>query len=306
MHLKESDKFAILSAIVPVTRMSGRLDKLERWLTQAEGLPIEIIIIHDIQDENTSLELRRVIGRHKNLEIIFREGQFGSPGAARNAGLILDLKKWVVFWDSDDLPRVRQVMEVIEEARPTDEVLIGNYSINTAGKSINKYHSNNLDVVALNPGLWRMVFRSELMRHMRFEPIKMGEDQIFLVKLNLQDRKVHFAEDIFYNYYVGHPAQLTSNAIERKNLSLPLIELMKLIDENSNLRNSFSEIVKIRLFLTLIKNQSQARFRITEVSNRKKQFRISTGQIVLVLAMLVKNKFSLLQITAKDRQVRRP
>ena len=276
--------------IVPVSRMAGRLRELETWLRQSEGSPIEVIIIHDIQDESTGRDLRMLIDRYKFLNVVFLEGHFGSPGAARNEALALDLKRWVCFWDSDDLPHVENALKAIQEADPKDEILIGNYSIINAEKLTNHFHQNNLDMVALNPGLWRMVFRSELIGALRFAPYRMGEDQLFLVKLNLGSRKVKFSKDIFYSYFRGHPNQLTALVPARKEVSLVLVEICKEIDKNSNLQNSFSEIVKVRLFLTLIKNQDQHKFNLAQIFRLSNQFDIKLSKLFGVIRMLLRDK----------------
>jgi hypothetical protein len=279
-----------LSVIVPVSRMAGRLRELETWLRQSEGLPIEVMIIHDMQDEGTGKDLRILIDRYKSLNIVFLEGHFGSPGAARNEALALDLKKWVCFWDSDDLPHVENVLRAIREADPTDEILIGNYSIINTDKLTNHFHHNNLDIVALNPGLWRMVFRSEIIGTLRFAPYRMGEDQLFLVKLNFGSRKVKFSKDIFYSYFRGHPNQLTALVPARKEVSLVLIEICKAIDKNLILRNRFSDTVKGRLFLTLIKNQDHHRLNLAKIFRLSNQFDIELSNLFGVIKILLSEK----------------
>ena len=290
MNRGHSTETTELSVIVPVSRMAGRLRELETWLRQSEGSPIEVIIIHDIQDESTGRDLRMLIDRYKFLNIVFLEGYFGSPGAARNEALALDLKRWVCFWDSDDLPHVENVLRAIQEADSTDEILVGNYSIINGERLTNYFHQNNLDMVALNPGLWRMVFRSELIGAMRFAPYRMGEDQLFLVKMNLASRKVKFAEDIFYVYFQGDPNQLTAFLPAKKEVSLVLVEICKEIDKNSNLQNSFSEIVKVRLFLTFIKNQDHHKSSLTKRFRLSNKFDIKLMTLLSVLRMLLRDK----------------
>jgi glycosyltransferase involved in cell wall biosynthesis len=277
--------------------MAGRLGEFETWLKKSEGLPIEIIIIHDMQDDLTGIDLRTILDRFKFLNIIFYEGHFGSPGAARNKGLEFSLKSWVCFWDSDDLPRVDSVIKAIQEADPSDEIIIGNYSIKSAEDSMTYSHQKSLQTVALNPGLWRMVFRSELIGELRFAPYRMGEDQLFLVKLNLESRKVKFSENIFYVYFRGHPTQLTAVVSARREVSLVLEEICKAIEENPILRNGFTELVKARLFLTLIKNQDGRKFSAVKMNKSRTRFRINLGKLCVVFGILLKD--SLVRTTVK-------
>jgi len=291
VNLNDSIDTPILSAIVPVTRMAGRLGLLENWLYEVENLPVEVIIIHDIQDENTSNELREVIGRHKKSQIKLLEGEFGSPGAARNAGLDFQRRAWTAFWDSDDFPKVTVVLEGIRSANSTDDVVIGNYSINNGGNVKQVKHFNRLDFVAVNPGLWRMAFKSELIKEKRFAPFRMGEDQLFLADLNLKSRDIHFSNKMFYIYYQDHPFQLTSSAIARKDVYLPLFELQRIMDCNLELRNSFSEIIKFRLFLTLLRNQEENKRTISNQLAVIKRYKLRSRYMLLVAVILVINKF---------------
>ena len=45
----------LIGAVVPMTRMAGRLENLESWLSIAVENNIGIVIVHDIQDEETGL-----------------------------------------------------------------------------------------------------------------------------------------------------------------------------------------------------------------------------------------------------------
>jgi hypothetical protein len=305
VNLNDSIDTPILSAIVPVTRMAGRLGLLENWLCEVENLPVEVIIIHDIQDESTSQELQEVIGRHKKSQIKLLEGEFGSPGAARNAGLDFQRRIWTAFWDSDDLPKVTVVLEGIRSANSNADVVIGNYSINNNGHIKEVKHFNRLDFVAINPGLWRMAFKTDLIKEKRFALFRMGEDKLFLADLNLKSRNIHFTNKIFYIYNKGQPFQLTSSAIARKDVYLPLIEVQRIMDCNTELRNSFSEIIKIRLFLTLLRNQEENKWTISNQMADIKRYKLRSRYMFLVAVILVINKFSLFSIF-KRLNPRRP
>jgi hypothetical protein len=191
----------------------------------------------------------------------------------------------------DDLPRVDNVINALQEADSSDEILIGNFSISSSEGSMNYFHGNNLERVALNPGLWRMVFRSKLVREIRFAPRRMGEDQLFIVKLNLGSRKVKFSENFFYVYFRGHPTQLTSLDSARNEVTLVLDAIRVAIEENPILENRYSEIIKSRLFLTFIKNQRSDLCNIAKINKFRKQYRISLKSLCLVLTKLLMIKF---------------
>jgi uncharacterized protein YidB (DUF937 family) len=58
-----------LSVIIPMTRMAGRMQNLDSWLSNSAGLPINIVIVHDIQDSFTAEELKELVKKYNNLKI---------------------------------------------------------------------------------------------------------------------------------------------------------------------------------------------------------------------------------------------
>jgi hypothetical protein len=58
-----------LSVIVPLTKMSGRFNELKSWIVASKGLPLQIILIHDIQDSLTGVELHEFVNRYPGADI---------------------------------------------------------------------------------------------------------------------------------------------------------------------------------------------------------------------------------------------
>ena len=280
----------LLSAIVPVTRMSGRLKNLDSWLGLVDLLPIEIIIVHDIQDGKTSAELLNLFKKYKNLGITIHEGQFGSPGSARNAGLAFAQGQWIAFWDSDDLPNVVEIMTCINRASPEVEVIIGDFEIIRDSESKAKQHHQNLNLVALNPGLWRMVLRSQITRETLFEEFLMGEDQLFVASLNLSSRKILFSRSIFYKYFKGSPHQLTSSRVALLENDLALRKLTRLVLAESKYQNKISEIIRVRLFLNLVKQNKELFLNPILFYRQKLKYKISIKKLFLVARLLATSK----------------
>ena len=158
----------ILSVVVPITKMAGNLQNLTTWLTKFDHQILEVLIIHDRQDPETGIQIREILGNIESKEIILIEDVFGSPGAARNAGLILCTCPWIAFWDGDDEPLVDEFLEMIYQAESENvNVAIGGYSITSASRigpeekiflpSIGEWGSN----IPFNPGIWRWAFKRE-------------------------------------------------------------------------------------------------------------------------------------------------
>jgi glycosyltransferase involved in cell wall biosynthesis len=204
----------ILTVITPVTKLSGELDKLQSWLPLILDKKIEVWVVHDIADEETGNELRNILSSLHNPHVHLIEETVGGPGPARNLGLEKTQSEWVCFWDADDLPDVEEMLLMIGESNLHDEVLIGNFQILDLVRELTLPVTFNRDVmyaIGLNPGLWRMVFRTSSVNGIRFKKIKMGEDQLFLAEYRLASRAKHLHEGIVYQYTLGRPGQLTKN-----------------------------------------------------------------------------------------------
>ena len=52
----EKDKY-VISAVIPITRMAGKLKNLEETIVNSASNDVEIIIVHDKRDEDTSSQI---------------------------------------------------------------------------------------------------------------------------------------------------------------------------------------------------------------------------------------------------------
>lgn len=243
--------------------MAGKLDNLEAWITQALSLPIEIIICHDVQDERTGVELRELLnafGEKSNIKFI--EGKYGSPGATRNEGIALANNKWVVFWDSDDFPEVKTAIEAIKQASDTSKVIITKFRQidRTTGdfKESSQFSNSskrNLCILASEIGIWRYIFKKEILNGKRFQKFRMGEDAFFLSEFQSYLKDAEYVNLITYNYYTGVENQATSQISLR---SENLIAIRKL--EEADLQ-FFGKLLKNKLVISdLLLNKNFAKF----------------------------------------------
>lgn len=217
-----------LSVIVPVTKMAGRLLNLSKWLQELElllttsDISCEIILIHDIQDENTSGELKLLVSKFSEINIIFKEGFYGSPGLARNAGIEIASGEWFTFWDSDDIPQIESVLKSIRDNIKFDmDCLVGNYSIvnELTGIKTSNQHIDNFTIqITKLPGIWRFVFNRRTIGKLRFENLRIAEDQLFLMKYFKKSTKYIRSDEVFYEYFIGNFHHQTSNQSARNDL----------------------------------------------------------------------------------------
>lgn len=247
----------LLTAIVPVRNMAGRLNVFNSWIGQIEKYPMQLIVVHDVFDKGTDYELKKIINHHSQLNIMLIEGKFGSPGYARNAGLEYVTGKWVAFWDSDDKPRLQTIISEINNAQLNDEILVGGFdTVNAFSGNINRLNENNASLrsVLMNPGLWRMVFKSKILKELKFSNLRMGEDQLFLASMNFIELAANYANESFYEYTIEQKGQLTNSVSALTDLQQASRILLEHSLSNTNKRIVYFDIfLIIRQQLTLIK-----------------------------------------------------
>ena len=249
-----------IAVIVPVSRMSTKLDNLRQWLRTVDFESIEVILVHDIQDVDTGRELKEITLNIPQIQLI--EARYGSPGMARNAGLDLAKNEWIVFWDSDDLPEVEEVIEMIEIAAN------GNFAVAVGGFTVQSLTSPNLhslhliensvsgklfEEFGMQPGLWRWAFRNEIIGKIRFKAFRMAEDQCFLFDLNLAGQRIYVHPKSVYTYFVGDEQQLTNNPKALSDLLKSVPYLMRSIKGSNASKSEFGALLITRQVLTALK-----------------------------------------------------
>jgi glycosyltransferase involved in cell wall biosynthesis len=216
-----------LTIVIPVSSMAGKLTNLRLTLGTCIAYPINIVLVHDVCDEETGPELRKIVKALKSDQIKVIEGRFGSPGVARNAGIEIAKTDWLGFWDSDDLPNVDGFMNMLHEAiNASAEISIGGISTTIYGNEREtNYHpafaihdDQDLFNLALMPAFTRMIFKRSIIELPAFPPLSMGEDLIFLARIRLLDRKILIFNQNVYLYILGFPGQLTESRSKLKQV----------------------------------------------------------------------------------------
>jgi glycosyltransferase involved in cell wall biosynthesis len=242
---------------VPITGPPSRINNLLSWLSEVNKFNGEVILVHDISDSDTVKLLAKTqskIGNSFNLKII--EGKFGSPGAARNAGKRIAESTWVAFWDCDDIPNVKNVDQLLESSAGDElDFLCGSFDVVdvSSPKSVTQHiNSGNpttdLKQIALNPGIWRFVFKRTSIESVFFLEISMAEDQDFLMDFNLTKRSGRYSHLITYSYYRGEQGQLTSTKSAFSDLEIS-IKYLKRCRRNRE-RNIYLETIYLRQIIT--------------------------------------------------------
>jgi hypothetical protein len=250
-------KKVLLTAVIPIGKMNGDLSVLESWLPQISTYPLRLIIVHDVQDVHTTFALNKMMSEFHALEITMISGIFGSPGLARNKGTSLVNSKWIAYWDCDDFPSLERIFEAIQSSENSCEILVGGFTLKVSDSSIlSERHASNPSVqsVAINPGVWRMVFKTSLIPQLIFSDLKLAEDQLLLSQICFAERNACFIPFSFYVYHLGGPNQLTNS--KSGLYDLLVASKILLIKTNKYLSNEtilFNLTLVIRQQMTLLK-----------------------------------------------------
>ena len=200
--------------------MADRLSTLAEWLKEVSKKNIEVFLVHDFQDETTGSELRSLVMELNSQNIFLSEGRYGSAGIARNSVLSQCNGQWIAFWDSDDMPNLLNSINSIDDEF---DVIVGEFIAKKPnGESKHYSHANSyqssMTRLSFQPGIWRILFRREIISEIRFPEFKMGEDQDFLAQIRWQEVRVKFSPKIFYTYNIGQDYQTTARGKSRVSL----------------------------------------------------------------------------------------
>ncbi len=202
--------------------MESRLFFIENWLKEIPDSDVEVIFVVDNCQDNTMINLENIKKENKYEFIKLHEGIFGGPGGARNEGIRISEGKWIAFWDSDDVPNVKNFISMLKNAEMHNKaVAVGSWiecivNSDTASKfDSGKIHKTGFVDTLLNPGIWRWAFQRNEINYCWFPEIRMGEDQVFLANLNIKWHRVFKFSEVVYSYLKGYSGQLTlsTNAI---------------------------------------------------------------------------------------------
>ena len=250
----------ILTAIVPVHQMEGELDLLKSWLINCRNHPIEVRLVYDQSSDGTLAELKAIIDQLDGFTYSLVEGKYGAPGLARNAALKQINTEWVTFWDSDDLPLVEATLHACNSASSKTNVVICNFRTNLDEHNYEKmnfekewFQIPTLNSIIKAPGIWRWIFRAELLINNRFPGLSIGEDQSFLASILAKSPEIERKPDVTYIYTANRAGSITNSRIRTKDIKLTIINIAKCISQSSFKVAVILVMVEMRLFSSLLK-----------------------------------------------------
>ena len=244
--------------------MSGKLEKLSSWVQDAQAIGMQVILVHDVADNETGTALRNLLDSISSTNPQTRtqliEGKYGNPGSARNAGLEITNGDWIVFWDCDDRPKLAEFLSVIKEAnKGLSDIVISSFeTCEDAVEEVTKTFTvpdreNLLPYLVRNPGIWRFAFRKEVIKETRFPASRMGEDQAFIASVGILERRIFLSSNITYRYYYGESTHLTNQRAAWEDLQISITEIQKTVLRQTGLNKKLSQFFLMKQIITCVK-----------------------------------------------------
>ena len=240
---------SVLSAIVPIQPSLKDCKNVESWLSKPGAEAVTFILVLDRPTPEIRILIDSFLVEFPNIDLVIVSGDFGGPGKARNAGLPFVKSEFLMFWDSDDSPRIETILANLPNQSLNGGVLsIGGFCLKEEFKPDREFVPSNLLEVACNPGLWRVIISSDLVGDIKFEDLNLAEDQIFFIQICLNAQSIELIPEVFYEYKYGLSGQLTStNNFE--DLSIAISKISKIIYKK---RKSDKVIFPLDIFLKQI------------------------------------------------------
>ena len=182
-----------LDVVIPVKMPSRHLSVMREYLI---GLPSDIKINY-VLDYPTNSNLPSQLLSLGEYERVYY-GNFSSPGEARNFALNQCDAEYVAFWDVDDFPNLIEIKEFLACLKTSGADLgIGNWTYFDAPNDLRGFSPL---AVGMSPGIWRFIFKQDLISNIRFSTFRWGEDQLFLVNVFEKNPSVYLFPNPVYSY----------------------------------------------------------------------------------------------------------
>jgi glycosyltransferase involved in cell wall biosynthesis len=261
----------LITAVIPVGRLSGKLKNLQVTLIQATRLPIEIVIVLDLDDNQIKQEAEDLILSLNSAKIRLFQGVYGSPGNTRNTGMEHVDTKWICFWDADDIVDVENFIWMVYQGDTQKaDIVIGSFVEMDfeSGEILKSHHlggtlSSDLVSILANPGLWRFAFRFDAIKGCIFKDWKLAEDQDFLIQSKFWEKDVIVFNKNVYGYNQNVGGQLTATFRKSSEIQKSIESIFSRISQSKHENHSKKVlgILALKQIFTYIRMQSG----ITEV-----------------------------------------
>lgn len=230
--VKEKQSMGV-SIIIPVFNGEKCIKKCIDSIEQEKQYEknIDVIVVNDGSTDNTFAVLEKLAQQYNNVHVFHKEN--GGVSSARNFGLTIAQKDFVLFVDADDTLEKAALSSIMKEVQKNEadyyvfpiekEVKKGviqkqNYSVTEMTVPVDEaYEYFYMDG---NNGPWSKLFKVEIIRKngLHFhEELKIHEDVIFCMEYLEHCKNVRYCEDVIYTYSFSEMGAARRHKIEYLN-----------------------------------------------------------------------------------------
>lgn len=249
----------LISIIIPVYKVEKLLPRCIESVISQTYTNLEIILVDDGSPDNSGVICDEYSAKDTRIKVVHK-GNGGLP-SARNAGLDIATGDYIGFIDSDDYIENNMYENLIRQVKKYDSDIAccGIKRIFDDGRRIEKTSRYAKDVCfdreqafvefqlydGIGPAAWNKIFRSNIVKNIRFQPYKRLEDFWYVGKCISNSNTVSYSPVYGYNYMIR------KNSITHSDFSDKDYDIIKVTNEIYKLfkeqypDNPMCEITKI-------------------------------------------------------------
>lgn len=236
-----------ISIIVPVYNVSKYLKRgINSLINQKNFEELEIILINDGSIDDSKLICEYYVSKYSNIKLINKIN--GGVSSARNIGIDYAKKKYLCFFDPDDIVESDYYFRLYNliEFYKTDLVSVDFYTnfsdkLKKKKKNCEILYSSQYDIKKaflkggiLSNNLFDKIYKTQLCKNIRFnEEISIGEDMLFLYSYICLIKNAYINTN-----YCGYIYYKNEDSAMNKQFSLKFLDALKASSIISNLEKN--------------------------------------------------------------------
>ena len=245
-----------ISIIVPVYNVEKYIDKCLNSLVNQTLKDIEILVINDGSPDNSQSIIDDYVKKYPKIVKSFIK-ENGGQGSARNYGLKHAKGEYIAYVDSDDYVNLDTFEQMYKNAKEFDSdiVICGNNVVSLDNKILSVensiiYNDKDLDILFGHMAVWNKIYKREILINAgcEFRSKVWYEDIDFSVKLLLDNYKITFINEAFYNYLLRPGSTMNNDNVSRNlEITLAFDEMNKYFKE----KNIYGDVYEKLEFLAI-------------------------------------------------------
>lgn len=219
----------MFSVIVPIYNVEPYLERCVNSLVNQTWKDLEIILVDDESPDHCPALCDQFAGMDSRIKVIHQKN--GGLSAARNSGLRIATKEYVLFVDADDYIALDTCEQFAKFTAQKADILIGEASVQggicplehfvpdkDAVYTGEEYLKEAISRRKSPMAVWLNAYRREFLcdNMLQFKPGILHEDEQFTPRAFLKAQKVIHTGIVFY-YYIIREGSITTQKDKRRN-----------------------------------------------------------------------------------------